>query len=58
MKDLKNQNIEKHGDPGPFLVEAKKLWIMKDARHNDWPMFVDRPFLKEIMDFIRSHDKG
>jgi hypothetical protein len=22
MKDLKNQNIERHGDPGPFLVCA------------------------------------
>jgi hypothetical protein len=22
MKDLKNQNMEKHGDPGPFLVCA------------------------------------
>jgi len=38
--------------------EAKKIWIMKDAGHNDWSMFVDRSFLKEIMDFIRSHDKG
>jgi alpha-beta hydrolase superfamily lysophospholipase len=38
--------------------KAKKIWIVKDAGHNDWPMFVDRPFLKEIMDFVRSHEKG
>jgi alpha-beta hydrolase superfamily lysophospholipase len=38
--------------------KAKKIWIVKDAGHNDWPMFVDRPFLKEIMDFIRNHAKG
>jgi hypothetical protein len=38
--------------------KAKKIWIMKDAGHNDWPMFVDRSFLKEIMDFVRSHAKG
>jgi alpha-beta hydrolase superfamily lysophospholipase len=37
---------------------AKKIWIVKGAGHNDWPMFVDRAFLKEIMDFVRSHDKG
>src|SRR4030043_1458683 len=38
--------------------KAKKIWIVKDAGHNDWPMFVDGWFLKEIMDFVRSHDKG
>jgi uncharacterized protein len=38
--------------------KAKKIWIVKDAGHNDWPMFVDRSFLMEIMDFVRSHDKG
>jgi len=38
--------------------KAKKIWIVKDAGHNDWPMFVDTSFLKEIMDFVRSHDKG
>jgi fermentation-respiration switch protein FrsA (DUF1100 family) len=38
--------------------EAKKIWIVKGAGHNDWPMFVYRSFFKEIMDFVRSHDKG
>jgi len=38
--------------------EAKKIWIVKGARHNDWPMFADAPFFKEIMDFVRSHNKG
>ena len=38
--------------------KAKKIWIVKDAGHNDWPMFVDTSFSKEIMDFVRSHDKG
>jgi alpha-beta hydrolase superfamily lysophospholipase len=38
--------------------KAKKIWIVKDAGHNDWPMFMDTSFLKEIMDFVRGHNKG
>jgi alpha-beta hydrolase superfamily lysophospholipase len=38
--------------------KAKKIWIVKGAGHNDWPMFVDTSFLEEIMDFVRSHAKG
>ncbi len=35
---------------------AKKKWILKGVGHNDWAMFADRSFFKEIMDFVRSHD--
>ena len=38
--------------------KAKKKWIMKGVGHNDWAMFADTSFFKEIMDFIRSHDPG
>jgi len=38
--------------------ETKRIWIVKGAGHNDWPMFVDTSFFKEIMDFVRSHNKG
>jgi pimeloyl-ACP methyl ester carboxylesterase len=38
--------------------KAKKKWILKGVGHNDWAMYADRSFFKEIMDFIRSLDKG
>jgi len=28
---------------------------LKGVGHNDWAMFADRSFFKEIMDFVRSH---
>jgi pimeloyl-ACP methyl ester carboxylesterase len=33
--------------PGP-----KKMWTLKGAGHNDWPMVVDAPKWREIMDFV------
>lgn len=38
--------------------KAKKKWILKGVGHNDWATYADRSFFKEIMDFIRSPDKG
>ncbi len=37
--------------------EAKKKWILKGVGHNDWAVFADRSFFKEIMDFLTSHGK-
>jgi hypothetical protein len=38
--------------------KAKKKWILNGVGHNDWAIFADTAFFKEIMDFIRSHHKG
>ncbi|HYA86441.1 MAG TPA: alpha/beta hydrolase [Nitrospirota bacterium] len=38
--------------------KAKKKWILNGVGHNDWAIFADRPFFKEIMDFVRYHDRG
>lgn len=36
------------------LPEGKKrMWIIKGAGHNDWPMFTDVSLFKEITDFVR-----
>jgi pimeloyl-ACP methyl ester carboxylesterase len=34
------------------LPVNKKMWIIKGAGHNDWPMFVDMPKWREFMDFV------
>jgi pimeloyl-ACP methyl ester carboxylesterase len=31
----------------------KKMWIIKGAGHNDWPMYMDPSLFKEITDFVR-----
>jgi uncharacterized protein len=31
----------------------KRLWIIKGAGHNDWPMHTDASLFKEITDFVR-----
>lgn len=31
----------------------KRLWIIKGAGHNDWPMFTDVSLFKEIIDFVK-----
>jgi pimeloyl-ACP methyl ester carboxylesterase len=40
------------------LTGNKKMWIIKGAGHNDWPMFIDVPKWQEFMDFARGdHSK-
>jgi hypothetical protein len=34
------------------LSGEKKMWVIKGAGHNDWPMFVDAKKWQEFMDFI------
>ena len=32
----------------------KRLWIIKGAHHNDWPMYTDVDLFKEIVDFVKK----
>lgn len=34
------------------LTGDKKMWTIKGAGHNDWPMFVDAKKWREFMDFV------
>jgi len=34
----------------------KRLWIIKGAHHNDWPVYTDAGLFKEIVDFVRKTD--
>jgi uncharacterized protein len=38
-------------------AEARMIRIIKDAGHNDWPMFVDKTFFMKIMDYVRGNGK-
>jgi pimeloyl-ACP methyl ester carboxylesterase len=31
----------------------KKMWIIKGAHHNDWPMYAEASLFKEITDFVK-----
>lgn len=31
----------------------KRMWIIKGAGHNDWPMYADKSLWKEMTDFVR-----
>jgi uncharacterized protein len=34
------------------LTGDKKMWVIRGAGHNDWPMFVDAKKWQEFMDFV------
>jgi len=34
------------------LPGEKRMWTIKDAGHNNWPMFMDAARFREIMDFV------
>jgi len=34
--------------------DRKRMWIIKGAGHNDWPMHADASLFKEITDFVRT----
>jgi uncharacterized protein len=36
----------------------KRMWIIKEAGHNDWPMRTDTSWWKEITDFASGRDEG
>jgi predicted alpha/beta hydrolase family esterase len=33
--------------------DRKRMWLIKGAHHNDWPMYTDASLFKEITDFVR-----
>ena len=37
------------------LGTRKKMWVVKAAGHNDWPMVVGPQWWKEIADFVRAN---
>jgi hypothetical protein len=41
---------------GSFSSSTKRMWIIREAGHNDWPMHTNPSWWKEIMDFVRSID--
>jgi pimeloyl-ACP methyl ester carboxylesterase len=40
------------------LPGDKKMWTIKGAGHNDWPMFIDVPKWQEFMDFVEGDDSN
>ena len=36
---------------------AKRMWIIEKAGHNDWFMYINISWWKEIMDFVKNKDK-
>ena len=43
---------------GSLSGAEKRMWIIKEARHNDWPMYTNASWWKELMDFVSSNDKS
>lgn len=41
-----------------FTSATKRMWIIKEAGHNDWPMHTNTSWWKEITDFASGHDEG
>jgi hypothetical protein len=37
---------------GSLPQTAGRMWLIRGAGHNDWPMYVNRGWWKEIMDYI------
>ena len=37
---------------------TKRMWIIKEGGHNDWPMHTNTSWWKEISDFVRNNDNG
>ncbi|HBI47140.1 MAG TPA: alpha/beta hydrolase [Smithella sp.] len=35
---------------------GKRMWIIKGAGHNDWPMYADASLFKEMTDFVKKAD--
>jgi len=35
---------------------SKRMWIIKGAGHNDWPMYAEASLFKEITDFVKKTD--
>ncbi|KUG21784.1 hypothetical protein ASZ90_008441 [hydrocarbon metagenome] len=36
--------------------DRKRMWIIKGAHHNDWPIYAEKTLFKEITDFVKITD--
>jgi len=34
----------------------RRMWLIRGAGHNDWPMYTNRSWWKEVMDFVSSNN--
>ena len=37
---------------------AKQMWVIREAGHNNWPLYTNRSWWKEVMDFVSSNNGG
>jgi len=35
--------------------EATRMWTIEAAGHNDWPMFINMTWWKDVMDFVSNN---
>ena len=35
----------------------RRMWVIRGAGHNDWPMYTNRSWWKEVMDFVSSNNR-
>jgi hypothetical protein len=40
-----------------LLEDTKRMWIIKNAGHNDWPMYADASLWKEMTNFVKVKKK-
>ena len=50
---VRHANDLYHSFPGT----ENRMWIIQEAGHNDWPMYANTSWWKELMDFVRDDDK-
>jgi hypothetical protein len=50
---VKHANDLYHSFPGT----ENRMWIIQEAGHNDWPVYTNTSWWKELMDFVREDDK-
>jgi pimeloyl-ACP methyl ester carboxylesterase len=36
---------------------TKRMWVIREAGHNNWPLYTNRSWWKEVMDFVSGNDK-
>ena len=49
---IKHANDLYHSFPGT----EKRMWIIKEAGHNDWPMYINTEWWKELMGFVKNNE--
>jgi hypothetical protein len=36
---------------------TKRMWVIREAGHNNWPLYTNGSWWKEVMDFVSTNDK-